>query len=128
MTREDKVMASVQKAQAEGYEFLASGTGSQNESLESFRAQGYDVRGWYTSYKKDSMAWIMYGKKKGQRRAKKSEMNLVPMPGIEKLAELKTPDYASMTVKELRKICSEKKISGYSKMNKDQIVHVLAAC
>ena len=32
-----------------------------------------------------------------------------------------------MTVKELRKICSEKKIAGYSKMNKQQILETLAS-
>ena len=40
---------------------------------------------------------------------------------------VKTPDYSAMTVKELRKICSEKKISGYSKMTKYQIVEALAS-
>lgn len=114
MTREDKVKISIQKAIEAGYVHLCDGTGSQDYDLHNYRSQGYDVKGWYTSYSKDSMSYVMYGKKKGQRVSKK----VVPE---------QKPNYAEMNVKTLRKICSEKKITGYSKMNKQQIIEVLAA-
>ncbi len=115
MTREDKVKISIQKAIEAGYVYLCEGNGSYDYDLHSYRSQGYDVKGWYTSYSKDSMSYIMYGKKKVQRVSKKI------------ISEQK-PKYTEMNVKTLRKICSEKKIAGYSKMNKQQIIEVLAAC
>lgn len=114
MTRFEKVDISIKKAINAGYEFLEEGKGTQNDALEKYRAQGYDVKGWYTSYMKDNMSWVMYGKLKNQR----SSDNLIT----------KKPNYAEMNVKTLKKICSEKKIPGYSKMNKQQIIEVLAAC
>lgn len=134
MNREEKVRASIQKAIEAGYEFLGKGVGSQDEALESFRSQGYDVKGWYTTYQRDNMMWIMYGKKKGQRKSKKSETQHAMFTTDSFTGKTyyhgfsESVDYSTMTVKELRKICSDKKIAGYSKMNKQQIVDVLAAC
>lgn len=126
MTREDKVKISIQKAIDAGYVHLCYGIGSQSEKLEEYRSQGYDVKGWYTSYKKDNMSYVMYGKMKGQVKGQTSIRD-ISEPVIDRVEELKE-EYSDMNVKTLRKICSEKKIAGYSKMNKQQIVEVLAAC
>lgn len=110
MSREDKVMASVKKAQDAGYIFLGKGTGNYDEALASNRNAGYDVRCWYTSNTKDARTWIMYGRVKGQRQS-------APKP-----VEI---NYEEKTSKELKELCKSKQIKGYGKMNKEQMIQAL---
>ena len=96
---------------ARGYEFFEEGYGKQEESkLNEYREQGYDVKAWYVpSDVEGTKKWVLYAKKK-VRRVTKSEKRVTVM------------NYSSFTVKELRKLCSEKKISGYSKLNKNDMI------
>lgn len=98
----------------EGYALLAEGTGNYDDKVKEYRAQNYDVRAWYVVRGSvEERRWVLYGRQKVRATRQKKV----------------TVDYSAMTVKELRKICSEKKIPKYSKMSKDEIVRVLTvAC
>ena len=102
MSRADKVMESVNKAVAEGYVSLGNGTGVYDADLAIYRENGYDVRCWYTlkTGDKSTWQWIMYGRKKAQRRVAEPKKVAI--------------DFDTMTVKELKKLCSEKKVAGLS--------------
>lgn len=122
MSREMKVEAMVVKAINEGYEFLGKGMGSYESMLAHKRSEGYDVRCWYTSITKNGRQWIMYGKKKESKRSGKAKV----VSPVEAVMEELSIDYESMTVKQLKDICKERKIAGYSKMNKNQMIQSLA--
>lgn len=100
-----------------GYEFKAEGMGKYDDRYrrleKQYRDEGYDIKSWYVKNDEGERMWVLYAKK---RVRKSTTPKKVDTPII---------DYSSMTVKELRKLCSEKKISGYSKMSKDAIVEAL---
>lgn len=104
----------IEKSINEGYELLAQGTGKYDDNVEEYRRLGYDVRAWYLDKVDGIVVWRLYGKLK------------VRKPRTSKKAEPKV-DYSALTVKDLRKICSEKKIAGYSKLNKEQLIERLSA-
>ena len=116
MNREAKVMVAIEKAESEGYVFLCNGTGTQDEALESKRAEGYDVRAWYTkmSGEKSTWEWTMYGRLKGQRRSSQPK-------NVKSIDEVKA-ELEAKNVKDLRKMCQSSKIKGYAKMNKQQMI------
>lgn len=112
-------MEMIEKSVNEGYEMLAQGTGKYDAFYQSifdeFRAKGFDVRSWLLK-DEEGYAWVIYGKKRSTRGRKAK----VVAPKI---------DFASLTVKDLRKYCQEKKVTGYSKMKKEEMIRVLSeAC
>lgn len=123
-TREQLIEATVR----EGYELVTdNGIGSYDSALADYRNQGYDVRCWYTSTKKDDRTYIMYIKKKESKRSAKPK--LVDMPVNPKTEEEVNERYNELTVKALKEICKTRKVSGYSKMNKQQMIEALnSAC
>lgn len=115
MSRKWNVEESINKAISEGYVLTETGYGDYTEKESFYRGQGLMVISWYVpSDKEERMYKLFTREKKGHRK-------------VGGITLVKKPNYAEMNVKTLRKICSEKKISGYSKMNKQQIIEVLAA-
>ena len=109
---------SIKQAISEGFVLTDTGYGSYIESEKQYRERGLIVVSWYVpSDREGERKFELYTREKKVRRSKK----------VGGITLIQTPDYSNMTVKELRKICSDKKISGYSKMNKQKIVEVLAA-
>lgn len=95
----------------EGYALLAEGSGSYDDKVKEYRAQNYDVRAWYVVRGSvEERRWVLYGRQKVRATRKQKKV---------------TVDYSAMTVKELRKICSEKKIPKYSKLSKEELVQKL---
>ena len=109
---------SIKQAISEGFTLTETGYGSYLENEKKYRERGLIVVSWYVpSDREGERKFELYTREKKVRRSKK----------IGGITLVKTPDYSAMTVKELRKICSEKKIAGYSKMNKHQILENLAS-
>ena len=110
MTKRRNMNQIIEDSIKEGYVLLAEGTGTYDEEVKKYREEGYDVRYWYTARGPvANRKYVIYGMMKSRKpRQRKVEV-----------------DYASMTVKELRKICSAKKIPKYSKMSKEEIIQKL---
>lgn len=120
LSRDMKVQVMVDKSVSEGYEFLDSGVGSYDQALASNRAEGYDVRCWYTSITKSGREWVMYGKKKESRRSSQPK-EVAPVKTADEIrAELE-----SNNVKSLREMCKNALIKGYAKMNKEQMIDAI---
>ena len=114
MDRMSRVASIVEKSIEEGFVFLAEGTGRYDEIFQAKRSEGYVVRAYYTSLagNEEERTWVMYGREKLRRAS-----NIQELPAI---------DYESLTAKELRKLCSEKKIRGYGKMKKSEMIEALS--
>lgn len=103
----------IQKSIEEGYVFLLSGDGKYDlfyeSKFEGYKADGYDVRSWSLKREDGTRYWVIYGKMKAPRSRKK----------------IFSINYNALTVKELRKLCSEKKIRNYAKLSKAEIIERL---
>lgn len=103
----------IKNALDEGYSFAESGYGKQDSRLEYYRSEGYDVRGWYVpSDVENTKKFDLYIKKRGNRSLKVAVPNTII-------------DYSSLSAKELKDICKDKKITGYYKMSKSQMIKSL---
>ena len=119
---------SIAKAICEGYRLTEEGYGSYLEREEHYRSRGLMVVSWYVeSDKEGERKYNLYTRERKTRRKSSDEM--IPMPGSERLVELKEqydkPDYSTMTVKELRVVCKDKGIKGYSRLSKTELIENL---
>ena len=63
--------------------------------------------------------------KKKEEKDKKKEDKKEKESNKEEKKEYKKGDYSNLTVVDLKKLCKDKSISGYSKLKKDELVKVL---
>ena len=105
----------IMQALSEGFKLEATFPGKYDmELIQNYRNDGFDVRYWYV---KDGN-WALYIKEKSQKIADVAQV--IETPVEEK------PDFMSMTVKKLQELCKSMGITGYSKMNKSQLIACLA--
>lgn len=91
----------------EGYELLENGVGSYDAAVDKYRMEGYDVRAWYVS-RGTTRSWNLLGKVKQPRHSKQKKV-----------------DYSSLNVKQLKELCKSKKVAGYYKMSKSEMIEML---
>lgn len=126
MTREERAMEIIQKAQAAGMEFLCSGVGDYTEVFNAKRAEGYVVGCWYTAINREGRYWIMYGRKRATKSRSEASYNSSTIQEVEyNEAPEKYEDYSNQTVKQLKEICKDRNIKGYAKMNKQSMIDAI---